>query len=74
MVLIKKNWNIFNLVDTIITTNYKNIDTEIKTYYYNKRRSFMTIKRYDEDFKKSIVSLHENGRSFNNSSTLLLIR
>ena len=25
----------------------------------------MTIKRYDEDFKKSIVSLHENGRSIN---------
>lgn len=25
----------------------------------------MTIKRYDEDFKKSIASLHENGRSIN---------
>lgn len=25
----------------------------------------MTTKRYDEDFKKTIVSLHENGRSFN---------
>lgn len=25
----------------------------------------MTIKRYEEDFKKSIVSLHENGRSIN---------
>lgn len=25
----------------------------------------MTTKRYDEDFKKPIVSLHENGRSFN---------
>lgn len=28
----------------------------------------MTTKRYDEDFKKSIVSLHENGRSFNSLS------
>lgn len=25
----------------------------------------MTTKRYDENFKKSIVSLHENGRAFN---------
>lgn len=28
----------------------------------------MTIKRYDEDFKKSIVTLHENGRSINSLS------
>lgn len=28
----------------------------------------MTTKRYDEDFKKSILSLHENGRSFNSLS------
>ena len=30
----------------------------------------MTTKRYDEDFKKSIVSLHENGRSFNSVSSI----
>ena len=28
----------------------------------------MTPKHYDDDFKKSIISLHENGRLFNSLS------
>lgn len=38
---------------------------KICIYFYNIRKSFITTKRYDEDFTKSIVSLHENEKAFN---------